>query len=119
MIGAYAIAFGVIMAGGAFWLPLDGSNRAPLLFSGLVSILFGIVMFANPGAGALVTLALIAAFALVIGLSEVVLAIGGKRLVETRLNRVMKEAVGAAEEGDRASAERVVGVVMRCRRRVR
>ena len=54
IIGAYAIAFGIIMAGGAFWLPLQGSDRALLLFSGFVSILFGIVMFAAPGDGALV-----------------------------------------------------------------
>ena len=90
IIGAYAIAFGIIMAGGAFWLPLDGSDKALLLFSGFVSILFGIVMFAAPGDGALVVLALIAAFALVIGISELVLAIGGKRLAEGRLKDLLK-----------------------------
>jgi uncharacterized membrane protein HdeD (DUF308 family) len=46
---------------------------------GLVSILFGIVIFARPGDGALVTLALTAAFALVTSITEVVAAIGGKR----------------------------------------
>jgi len=44
-------------------------------------------MFARPGAGALVTLALIAAFALVSGISELVVAIGGKRLVESSLKQ--------------------------------
>jgi uncharacterized membrane protein HdeD (DUF308 family) len=92
VIGAYAIAFGIVMAGGAFWLPLNGGDKALLLFSGLVSILFGIVMFAEPSGGALVVLALIAAFALVIGLSELILAIGGKRLVEARLNQTLKQA---------------------------
>jgi hypothetical protein len=48
-------------------------------------------MFADPGDGALVVLALIAAYSLVLGLSEVVLAIGGKRLIEARLNRARKE----------------------------
>ena len=90
IIGAYAIAFGIVMAGGAFWLPLHGTDRALLLFSGFVSILFGIVMFAAPGDGALVVLALIAAFALVIGISELVLAIGGKRLVESRLKDLLQ-----------------------------
>jgi uncharacterized membrane protein HdeD (DUF308 family) len=90
VIGAYAIAFGIIMAGGAFWLPLQGTDKALLLFSGFVSILFGIVMFAAPGDGALVVLALISAFALVIGISELVLAIGGKRLVESQLKDVLK-----------------------------
>jgi uncharacterized membrane protein HdeD (DUF308 family) len=88
--GAYAIAFGVFMIVGAFKLPLDGSDKAVLVFSGLVSILFGIVMFAKPGDGALVVLGLIAAFSLVIGIGEVILAIGGKRLVEARFKDVLK-----------------------------
>jgi uncharacterized membrane protein HdeD (DUF308 family) len=92
VIGAYAIIFGVVLAGGAFWLPVDGADKALLLFSGVVSMLFGIVMFASPGDGALVVLALIAAFALVIGVSEVVLAIGGKRLVEADVKRALKQA---------------------------
>jgi len=85
VIGAYAITFGIIQAGGAFWLPLDGADKVLLLFSGFVSILFGIVMFAKPDEGALVVLALIAAFSLVVGVSELVLAIGGKRIAEARL----------------------------------
>jgi uncharacterized membrane protein HdeD (DUF308 family) len=91
VIGAYAIAFGIILAGGAFWLPVDTGDALVLVLSGFVSILFGIVMFAKPGDGALVLLALIAAFALVTGVSEVVLAIGGKRLVEKRLQRFLKQ----------------------------
>jgi uncharacterized membrane protein HdeD (DUF308 family) len=91
VIGAYAITFGVIVAGGAFWLPLQGADRALLLFSGVVSVLFGIVMFAKPGAGALVVLALIAAYSLVIGVSEIVIAIGGKRLVEADAKRAINE----------------------------
>ena len=87
VIGAYAIALGIIVIGGAFWLPLDGGDSAVLILGGIVSILFGIVMFARPGDGALVTLALIAAFALVIGFTEVVFAIGGKRIVEHDLKR--------------------------------
>jgi uncharacterized membrane protein HdeD (DUF308 family) len=82
VIGAYAIVLGIIVIGGAFWLPLDGGDSVVLILGGIVSILFGIVMFASPGDGALVTLSLIAAFALVIGFTEVVFAIGGKRIVE-------------------------------------
>ena len=82
VIGAYAIALGIMAIVGAFWLPIDGGDTALLILSGLVSILFGIVMFAKPEDGALVTLALIAAFALITGITEIVVAIGGKRLVE-------------------------------------
>jgi uncharacterized membrane protein HdeD (DUF308 family) len=87
VIGAYAVALGVLTVIGAFYLPLDGGDTALLVLSGLVSILFGIVMFAKPGAGALVTLALIAAFALVTGITELVVAIGGKRLVESSVRQ--------------------------------
>jgi len=90
IIGAYAVAFGVMVVGSAFRLPLDGADKAVLLFSGFVSILFGVVMFAKPGAGALVVLGLIAAFALVIGVGELILAIGGKRLVEARFKDALK-----------------------------
>ena len=92
VIGAYAVALGIIAVAGAFWLPLDGGDRALLALSGLVSILFGVVMFAKPGDGALVLLALIAAYALVTGIAELVVAIGGKRLFESSLKRYVAPA---------------------------
>ena len=87
VIGAYAVALGIIAVGGAFWLPIGGGDTALMILSGLVSILFGIVIFAQPGDGALVTLALIAAFLLVTGITELVVAIGGERLAESDLKR--------------------------------
>jgi uncharacterized membrane protein HdeD (DUF308 family) len=87
VIGAYAVALGIITVYGAFRLPLDGSDTALLILSGIVSILFGIVMFAKPEAGALVVLGLIAAFALVIGVTELIVAIGAKRMIESDLKR--------------------------------
>jgi len=87
VIGAYAVALGIIAVGGAFWLPIDGGDTVLMILSGLVSILFGIVIFARPGAGALVVLALIAAFALVTGITQLIVAIGGQRLVESRVRR--------------------------------
>ena len=85
VVGAYAISLGIITIGGAFWLPLNGGDRAMLALTGIVAILFGIVMFAKPGDGAIVLLALIAAFELVKGVSELVVAIGWKRLFERDL----------------------------------
>jgi Short repeat of unknown function (DUF308) len=92
VIGAYAIALGVIGIWGAFAGPLDGGDSVLLGLSGVVSILFGVVMFAKPGAGALVLLALIAAYALVIGIAELVAAIGGQRLLNAELKRVSTPA---------------------------
>jgi uncharacterized membrane protein HdeD (DUF308 family) len=82
VIGVYAVVLGLIAISGAFWLPIGGGDTALMILGGLVSILFGIVIFARPGDGALVTLALIAAFALITGIFELVVAIGGRRLVE-------------------------------------
>jgi uncharacterized membrane protein HdeD (DUF308 family) len=80
VIGAYAISLGIITMGGAFWLPISGGDSVLLSLAGFLSILFGIVMFAHPGAGALAVLALIAAYALVIGVTELVTAIGGEKI---------------------------------------
>jgi uncharacterized membrane protein HdeD (DUF308 family) len=88
VIGAYAVLLGLIAIYGAFVLPIDGGDSALLGLSGLVAILFGVVMFAKPGDGALVTLALIAAFALVTGITEIVVAIGGKRILESDLKKM-------------------------------
>jgi uncharacterized membrane protein HdeD (DUF308 family) len=87
VIGAYAIALGVIAVIGAFYLPLDTGDSWLLGLSGVVGILFGIVMFAEPGDGALVVLALIAAYLLVTGVTEIVVAIGAKRFVQNDLHR--------------------------------
>jgi len=90
VVGAYAISLGIITIGGGFWLPLNGSDRALLTLTGMFSTLFGIVMFAKPGAGAIVLLALIAAYELVKGVSELVVAIGWKRLAERDLKRAFQ-----------------------------
>jgi uncharacterized membrane protein HdeD (DUF308 family) len=97
VIGAYALTLGIITVGGAFSLPLDTTNRALLALTGLVSILFGVAMFAEPGAGALVLLGLIAAYALIVGVSELVVAIGGKRLVESTFERAVTAPKPQAE----------------------
>jgi uncharacterized membrane protein HdeD (DUF308 family) len=84
VIGAYAVAFGILCVGASFRLPLDGRDTALMILTGLVAIVFGIVIFAEPGAGALAVLGLIAAFALVTGISELVVAIGGEKLLERK-----------------------------------
>jgi uncharacterized membrane protein HdeD (DUF308 family) len=75
-IGAWAIAIGIITLASPLWVPgMSGGNVALLVLSGIVSILFGVVMFAKPGAGALVLLALIAAFSIVVGVTMVAFAV--------------------------------------------
>ena len=69
----------------SFRLPLDGRDTALMILTGLVAIVFGIVIFAEPGAGALAVLGLIAAFALVTGISELVVSIAGEKLLERKV----------------------------------
>jgi uncharacterized membrane protein HdeD (DUF308 family) len=88
VIGAYAVAFGILAVAASFRLPLDRQDTASLGLLGLASIIFGIVMFAKPGAGALAVLALIAAFALVTGVTELVVAVGGEKLLERKAKKV-------------------------------
>ena len=87
VIGFYAVTLGILAVLGAFRLPLVGSDAASMVLTGLVSIVFGIVIFAKPGAGALAVLALIAAFALVTGVTELVVSIGGEKLLERKAKK--------------------------------
>jgi uncharacterized membrane protein HdeD (DUF308 family) len=84
VIGAYAVMLGALAIVASFRLPLDGRDTALMILNGIVAILFGIVIFAKPGAGALAVLALIAAFALVVGVTQLVVAIGGKDILEQK-----------------------------------
>ena len=87
VIGFYAVTLGILAVFGSFRLPLAGSDAASMVLTGLVSIVFGIVIFAKPGAGALAVLALIAAFALVTGVTELVVSIGGEKLLERKAKK--------------------------------
>jgi uncharacterized membrane protein HdeD (DUF308 family) len=90
VIGFYAVTLGILAVFGSFRLPLAGSDAASLVLTGLVSIVFGIVIFAKPGAGALAVLALIAAFALVTGVTELVVSIGGEKLLERKAKKAFR-----------------------------
>jgi uncharacterized membrane protein HdeD (DUF308 family) len=85
VIGGYAVAFGILCVGASFRLPLEGRDTALMVLTGFAAIVFGIVIFAEPGAGALAVLGLIAAFALVTGVSELVVSIAGGRLLERKV----------------------------------
>jgi uncharacterized membrane protein HdeD (DUF308 family) len=87
VIGFYAVTLGILAVFGSFRLPLAGSDAASMVLTGLASIVFGIVIFAQPGAGALAVLALIAAFALVTGVTELFVAIGGEKLLERKAKK--------------------------------
>jgi uncharacterized membrane protein HdeD (DUF308 family) len=74
-IAAWAIAIGIVEMSVAFALPLSGGRSLLLALGGMLSVAFGVVMFAHPGAGAVALLALIAAFALVTGAMQIAFAL--------------------------------------------
>ena len=81
VIGAYALTLGILTVFGALGLPIENSDKTVLVLSGLVSVAFGVLMLAKPGDGALMLLALIAAYSLVVGIAELTVAIGWRRLL--------------------------------------
>ena len=87
-IAAWAIASGVVELGLAFSLPISGSRSLLLGLGGLFSIAFGVIMFAEPGAGAIALLALIAAFLLVSGVMQIAYAIELRRVAGELDDRV-------------------------------
>jgi uncharacterized membrane protein HdeD (DUF308 family) len=79
-IGAWAIVVGSMQIWGAFQLRKEIDNEWLLGLSGLLSVAFGVVMFMRPNAGALATLWVIGAYAVVVGLLFMALAFKVKSL---------------------------------------
>src|SRR5262249_44401586 len=80
LIGAWAIFSGGAEIGAAFLLRSELTNEFFLLIAGGLSILFGVLMFKNPGAGALSVVWLIGAYAIAYGILELMLAFKLRRL---------------------------------------
>jgi uncharacterized membrane protein HdeD (DUF308 family) len=80
-VAAWAIATGIVEIVLSFNLPISARRSLLLGLGGLLSIAFGVIMFAEPGAGAIALLALIAAFALVSGVMQIVYAFELRRVV--------------------------------------
>ena len=79
-IGAWAIASGIFELALAFVLPFSGGRSLLLVLEALLSVVFGVIMFWHPGAGAVALLALVAAFALVTGVMQIAFAIELRRV---------------------------------------
>jgi uncharacterized membrane protein HdeD (DUF308 family) len=92
VIGAYALTLGILTVFGALRLQIDNSDKTVLVLSGLVSVAFGVLMLAKPGDGALVLLALLAGYSLVVGIAELTVAIGWRRLLASASRDYLRTA---------------------------
>lgn len=73
-IAFWSIAIGVMQIAGAIRLRKEIENEWLLIASGAISVLFGIVLLVQPGAGALGLVLVIGAFAVVHGIALVMFA---------------------------------------------
>ena len=75
LFGAYALVDGVFAIVGVFGGTRDGTPRWLLLIEGIAGVLAGLIAFVLPGLTAVVFLYLIAAWAVITGISEIATAI--------------------------------------------
>ena len=80
-IAVWAIATGVLQLVAAARLRKEISGEWWLVLAGLASVAFGVILIARPTAGALAVLSLIAAYAIVFGVLQLLLAFKARSFV--------------------------------------
>jgi uncharacterized membrane protein HdeD (DUF308 family) len=84
MIGAWAVAIGIMEIIGAVWLRHEIEDEWLLIAAGILSVLFGVAVLLKPGAGALALAWAIGAFALLSGVLLVAFALRLRRVQSSR-----------------------------------
>jgi uncharacterized membrane protein HdeD (DUF308 family) len=81
MFGAYALVNGILSFVVAARAPKGYPKYGSLIFEGILSVLAGVIAFVVPGITALALLALVAAWAIVTGIMEIVVAVRLRKVI--------------------------------------
>ena len=84
-IAAWAIAMGVMQIVGAIKLRNEIEGEWLLIASGVLSVLFGVMLVAWPGAGALAMVLVIGAFAIMFGILMIGFSLRLRKHAEVRI----------------------------------
>jgi len=83
IVGSWAVVTGLFEVTAAFQAGETGGTRALYVLGGLVSVTFGVVLFARPGVGALTLALLFGLFNLIYGVSALIQGIELRRTGKT------------------------------------
>ena len=95
IIGIWAFVGGFFEIFAAFQAGETAGTRALFILSGVVSILFGVVLFARPGVGAVTLALLFGLFSIIYGVSQIVMGIELRHTGKT-LHSVMEDVTSGA-----------------------
>ena len=91
IVGAWALVGGIYEVFAGFAAGETAGTRAMFILGGLVSVAFGVVLFARPGIGAVTLALLFGLFALIYGISQITLGIQLRNTGQT-LHSIMGKA---------------------------
>ena len=91
IIGIWAVAGGLVEIFAAFQAGETAGTRALFILGGLVSIAFGVVLFARPNVGAITLALLFGLFSVIYGISQIVLGVQVRQTGHTA-DRILEQA---------------------------
>jgi uncharacterized membrane protein HdeD (DUF308 family) len=91
IIGFWAVVGGIVEIVNGFGSGETAGTRAMFILTGLVSVAFGVLLFARPNVGAITLALLFGLFSLIYGISEIVLGVELRRTGKT-LRPVLPDA---------------------------
>ena len=80
VVGAWALVGGFAEIAGGFQVGESAGTRAMFIVSGLVSVAFGILLFARPGVGAVTLALLFGLYSMIYGFSQIVTGVQLRQL---------------------------------------